>query len=80
MIHYKVVLDSGYCSFMGAFPTREAAHFAARKHNVHADEQKRRGDLVSLRRAIGVIKIIPKSPKLAKPQRKKNKKSSIKNI
>lgn len=73
MIHYKIVLDSGYCSIVGAFPTREAAHYVAQNHNRIADEQKRRGDMVSLRRAIGVIKIIPKPIKIEKRRGRKKK-------
>lgn len=68
--HYRIVLDSGYW-WPGSYFSREVAHYAAQKHNVEARKQKERGDLVSLRRAIGVVKIIPKPTKLTETRQEK---------
>lgn len=60
---YRIVLDSGALGWT-SFTNREQAHAHAIEHNRRSSEQKARGDLVSLRRAVGVVKIRWKPKKI----------------
>lgn len=70
---YRLVLDSG-ALFFPSYSDHEEAHRAAVDHNRRAREGKERGDMVTLRYAVGIVRITPKpvkpSPKRAKRVRK----------
>ncbi len=55
---FGVVLDSGV--IVRTFYNKRQARAWMRKHNAMAREQKERGDLVSLRYAVGIVR-----PKMA---------------
>lgn len=55
MTLYGVVLDSG--CIVREFMRRDDAHDFADRINVVGAEQRARGDLVSIRRAVGIVSI-----------------------
>lgn len=57
--YYRILLDSGALGWR-SLPTREAAYAEVIRHNMLSKEQKDRGDIVSLRRAVAVVHIVPK--------------------
>lgn len=51
---FGVILDSGYC--IKQFQRKSAARKFIDRHNRIAREQKERGDMVSLRYAVGIVR------------------------
>lgn len=54
-MRFGILLDSGAEIHPRHYATREEARAALARHNALAREQKARGDLVSLRLAVGII-------------------------
>ncbi len=57
--YYRIMLDSGALGWH-SFTSSAEAHAEAVKHNMRSKEQRDRGDIVSLRRAVAVVHIVPK--------------------
>lgn len=70
--HYRIVLDSGALGFH-SFTRREDAHAEVKRHNAKAKEGKDRGDMVTLRYAVGVVCIKPKPVEMRQALRRKRK-------